>query len=207
MAFSDQLSPFPTFVSLGIGTLWELTGVAGSDADGCPYTGTSANQEYEDITSCTVVPTEQDFGPGTRCGHWDEDCLQNELMTGLLTGTELPLSRITIGTLEDMGYQVDYTQADAYTAADVDSGCVCSRRVLEETQQLGLGSPETKPRRLSEAARAVAVAYGTAELKRRSEAFKGLRVTDTYTYVGDKVISVIVRDNDGSIFRIVVHAT
>jgi hypothetical protein len=37
-------------------------------------------------------------------------------MTGYVNGaTTLPLSRVTVGAMADMGYQVSYPKADAYT--------------------------------------------------------------------------------------------
>lgn len=45
-------------------------------------------------------------------------------MTGFNTGN-LALSTVTIASLEDIGYVVDYSQADSYTAADM-GGCVCN---------------------------------------------------------------------------------
>ena len=50
------------------------------------------------------LPIEGDFGPGTRFGHWDEAALNNELMTGFLNRGENPLSRITAGSMKDLGY-------------------------------------------------------------------------------------------------------
>ena len=53
-------------------------------------------------------------GPGTRDGHWREEIFANELMTGFLDTGANPLSRVTIGAFEDLGYGVDYERADAY---------------------------------------------------------------------------------------------
>jgi hypothetical protein len=40
----------------------------------------------------------------------------SELMTGYAdTGVSLPLSRITVGAFQDLGYRVNYSAADAYT--------------------------------------------------------------------------------------------
>jgi len=36
-------------------------------------------------------------------------------MTGWADKGEEPLSRVTVGTLEDFGYTVDYSQADNYS--------------------------------------------------------------------------------------------
>ena len=40
-------------------------------------------------------------------------------MTGFATGT-LPMSKVTIGTLDDLGYTVNYGASDAFSAADLD---------------------------------------------------------------------------------------
>ena len=127
---------------LGLGTLWTLNNLqtsaeAGSAKPPCPYSAeTKASAEYQALSGCTgvAVPTESDGGPGTECGHWDEACLLDELMTGFSTGS-LPLSRITVASLEDMGYVVDYDAADAYTVADLDSSCVCSSGLQAKAEE------------------------------------------------------------------------
>ncbi|KAG5192769.1 hypothetical protein JKP88DRAFT_274716 [Tribonema minus] len=59
--------------------------------------------------------TETDGGPGTACFHWDETQLCSELMTGYLNSGDVnSLSIITIGGLQDIGYQVDYSEADNF---------------------------------------------------------------------------------------------
>ncbi|MBR9990730.1 MAG: peptidase, partial [Gemmatimonadetes bacterium] len=40
--------------------------------------------------------------------------LSTELMTGYISGGNNPLSRITIGAMLDLGYQVNFGAADAY---------------------------------------------------------------------------------------------
>lgn len=68
------------------------------------------------FTRARVPPIETEFGPGTRCGHWDEGTLVNELLTGFVGDEEdNPLSIITIAGFEDLGYVVDYEMADPYT--------------------------------------------------------------------------------------------
>ncbi len=60
------------------------------------------------------VPVANTGGPGTREGHWRESVFGNELMTGFLDGGINPLSRVTVGALEDMGYEVNYDAADEF---------------------------------------------------------------------------------------------
>jgi len=204
----------------GIGTRWRALGVTGPNrlfGPDCPYLGDRANAEYEAISGCAVVPTEQGGGGGTKCSHWDEECLGAELMTGSLDNGRLnPLSRITIASLEDLGYEVDYSTADAYGRSDLGAGCTCTRRLRSildmahgETQQLGLRSPNTPRRRLSEEMRDHAIGYGRAIMANRTASLSVGRRAELasekgFSYVGDQVVSVVVEDVDGSIFSVVV---
>lgn len=197
----------------GIGTQWE----AGSRLIKCPYRGSQANAEYAALTGCSRVPTETDgrfIQPGTYCGHWDEECMGSELMTGYLDPVKNPLSRISIAALEDMGYLVDYTTADPFTSDDVDSNCLCRRRTLMdmmhgETHALGLRvSRAQSRRRISDDAYNVALTYGLQQLASRasldaSESTSGAFREDAN--LDSRVISVMVEDN-GSIFGVVVRA-
>jgi len=198
----------------GLGTLWSELGVTGSPATNCPYRGTNANREYADISGCATAPTEIDgkVNDGTFCTHWDEGCMRDELMTGIITG-DLPMSRVTIGSLDDMGYTVDYAQADVYDESDLGPGCTCGRRersVLEasqhgETRQLGRGHPTTKPQKLSETMRQHAIDVGTSILRNRSVPSRGQKVPEKATWVGNKAISIVVAADDGDgIFSVVV---
>ena len=195
---------------IGLGTLWEYNGVAGPDSINCPYYGPKANAEFAKISGgCAVVPTELDGGPGTRCGHWDDRCLKDELMTGYLSGTTQPLSRITIGSLEDMGYEVDYSAADPFGSGDLRTCPGCRRELASvldhphgSTRQLGLRYyPNKQPRKLSEPLRLHAIEQGLALLKKK--AASAVEVPEGYTYVGDKVISVVVQEGE-SLFGVIV---
>ena len=57
------------------------------------------------------VPLENKVGGGSRDNHWRHPVFQNEVMD---THGGQHLSEITIAAFEDMGYEVDYSQADAY---------------------------------------------------------------------------------------------
>ncbi|CAK8989501.1 unnamed protein product [Durusdinium trenchii] len=60
--------------------------------------------------------------PGSDCGHWDERLLDNELMTPFVSSAaSLPLSIITAGGLEDLGYTIDYRKCDIWPDANTDS--------------------------------------------------------------------------------------
>ncbi|UVO51893.1 pre-peptidase C-terminal domain-containing protein [Sphingomonas sp. SUN019] len=97
---------------LGIGTLWDSLGLESNFR----YTGANALAEYRTLSgnpNATFVPVENDGGPGTAGGHWEESVFNGELMTGFANGS-LAMSRMTIASLKDVGYQVDLSQADPY---------------------------------------------------------------------------------------------
>ena len=109
---------------LGFGTLWgsRLTG-AGSDNP--RFTGANAVREWQALGGSGGVPVEncldatgtpiQGCGSGTRDAHWREATFGNELMTGYINGGANPMSRVTVGSLADLGYAVDYAAADSYS--------------------------------------------------------------------------------------------
>src|SRR5205085_2342388 len=51
---------------------------------------------------------------GTRDSHWRETVFKNELMTGFVGSAGNPLSRMTVGSLKDLGYVVDMSAAEPY---------------------------------------------------------------------------------------------
>jgi hypothetical protein len=55
--------------------------------------------------------------------------------TGYLGAGASPLSRITVGTLQYLGYQVDYSKADAFTRSDLNSTCTCYIRRLRQKER------------------------------------------------------------------------
>lgn len=102
---------------LGFGTLW-LDGLLVDEGTSDPrFTGANAVAEWHALGGAGDVPVEETGGQGTAGGHWRESVFGTELMTGFSheVGVFQPLSRVTIGSMEDLGYQVDYGSADAYT--------------------------------------------------------------------------------------------
>ncbi|MCA9217392.1 MAG: hypothetical protein KDB27_30195, partial [Planctomycetales bacterium] len=69
------------------------------------------------ISPATSIPVEADGGAGTADAHWDEVAFDTELMTGFVegAGVAMPLSRMTVGSLDDIGYGVNYAAADSYS--------------------------------------------------------------------------------------------
>lgn len=103
---------------LGIGTLWQSLGLlVGAGTSHSGFIGPLAVAEYNTLTGghATAVPVENAGGSGTRDAHWRESVFGSELMTGYVgPGTNLPLSRLTIASLADLGYQVNMNAADPY---------------------------------------------------------------------------------------------
>jgi thermitase len=99
---------------IGFGTAWERQSlVTGSD-----FVGANAVREYNSIFggAATGVPLETDGGAGTAGSHWSKNLFGSELMTGFLSpGVTRPISRVTVGQFQDLGYQVSYSAADAYS--------------------------------------------------------------------------------------------
>ena len=69
------------------------------------FTGANSVDVWQNEWGCSgFPPIETDGGAGTAGGHWDEEIFGNEIMTGFLNSGANPISRVTIGAMEDMGY-------------------------------------------------------------------------------------------------------
>lgn len=67
------------------------------------------------VSGSGVLDIEDEEGPGTQCGHWDEDVHGAELMTGFLNnGVDNPLSALSIASFADLGLTVDTSGAQPY---------------------------------------------------------------------------------------------
>jgi len=102
---------------LGIGTIWTMKNLlSGASGSNPVFTGATAKKEYGVLkgTGPAVVPVENTGGPGTKNSHWRDTVFGNELMTGFVAGAPNPLSRVTVGSLNDLGYVVDLSKAEAY---------------------------------------------------------------------------------------------
>lgn len=112
---------------LGLGTLWELKGLVdlsskftfSGDDYYAKYKGQYALNEYRTLTSDQTkayVPLENNtnvYGGGSLGSHWRESVFDGELMTPSANGS-LAISRLSIGSLKDIGYEVVFSTADAY---------------------------------------------------------------------------------------------
>ncbi|WP_445382163.1 leishmanolysin-related zinc metalloendopeptidase [Robiginitalea sp. IMCC43444] len=119
LAFLEQLGLFEDVIVhemghvLGIGTLWNINfpplNFQRNLLQGPPsspyFAGQQANVFWNAEGGTGELPIENLGGPGTAFGHWKESTLNNELMTGFLNFGENPLSRITAGSMNDLGYK------------------------------------------------------------------------------------------------------
>ena len=107
---------------IGIGTIWERKGLlkdAGQST--VRFVGKNARREYGKLLKkkAADVPVENTGGPGTADGHWRESVFRNELMSGFIAAPDNPLSRLTVASLQDMGYEVDLAKAEPYKLPDL----------------------------------------------------------------------------------------
>lgn len=106
---------------IGLGTLWGFKNLIAGEGTADPrYVGSNAVREYRTLSgnpAATDIPVENTGGEGTAGGHWRESVFDTELMTGYAErrGVAMPISRMTVGALEDLGYSVNYAAADPYT--------------------------------------------------------------------------------------------
>ncbi len=102
---------------LGFGTLWGrqqlITGAGTNDPR---FVGPASSREFAalDPTGGDTVPIANTGGGGTREAHWRELVFGDELLTGFLSGSNRPLSRMSIASFEDIGYEVDYSASDPF---------------------------------------------------------------------------------------------
>lgn len=86
------------------------------------FTGANARREYGSafaITAPAGVPLYGDLAaPGSYGSHWDTATIGTEIMSvgwDTMSRALRPFSRITVGALQDLGYQVNYAAADPFT--------------------------------------------------------------------------------------------
>lgn len=107
---------------LGFGSLWDYLELAGGlDTNQPVYNGDAGNEEYAALGQSGKVPLENTgtWGDGTFGVHWREDIFDTEIMTGFTEGPTgfQPLSRMSIASMEDLGYTTNRDEADPYALA------------------------------------------------------------------------------------------
>lgn len=109
---------------LGIGSLWSRFSLLQNASDSTntldtSFSGARAIAAFDQVGGISYsgakVPVENTGGRGTINSHWRESVFDTELMTGFLDSGANPLSRVTVESLGDLGYEVNPTAAEGYT--------------------------------------------------------------------------------------------
>ena len=105
---------------LGFGSLWRSHSLVTAEATADPrFVGAQGTRRCSALgfaAPCGTgsVPVENTGGNAIAGSHWRESVFDAELMTGFAeSSASMPLSVLTIGSLEDLGYTVNYAAADA----------------------------------------------------------------------------------------------
>jgi leishmanolysin len=104
---------------VGVGSFWRDKGLLRNyNTATVEYIGASGIQgcrETGGTTSCaSAVPVENTGSSATANGHWRESVFGSELMTGYIDSGPMPLSVMTVKSIEDLGYTVNPPGADPY---------------------------------------------------------------------------------------------
>ncbi|MDX2183875.1 MAG: leishmanolysin-related zinc metalloendopeptidase [Gemmatimonadaceae bacterium] len=110
---------------LGLGTFWSALDLVvnpataplcNQDGRDVRYRGVGAMARYAQMTGLAgrEVPVEAGGSCATANVHWRESAFGPEVMTGFLSSGSLPLSRVTVGALEDLGFVVAESGADPF---------------------------------------------------------------------------------------------
>ena len=125
-SYSSSYNSDPTYLKtllihefahvLGIGTVWEKQGRSLVSRTSNTYNAnTYAGKAYGELLG-TYTPTAIPLEAGAM-GHWDEAKFGDELLTPYAEGAtvKMPLSQVTLASLRDVGWNVNYGAADSFT--------------------------------------------------------------------------------------------
>ena len=112
------------------------------------FVGSAAVSAFDELLDGATydgqkVPVENDtdeYDEGGLDGHWRETVFDSELMTPSISinpDRSQPLSRVTIAALADLGYSVDYTEAESYTHPGGSQSRLKAARAAEDEIHLG----------------------------------------------------------------------
>lgn len=106
---------------LGLGTFWGSESYGRNLVDrstGTYNSNTYAGWAYGEMLGTykqTAIPVTTGVGEGSDYSHWREGVFGNEVMTHSANYGSMPLSQMTIASLRDLGWNVNYGAAEAYS--------------------------------------------------------------------------------------------
>lgn len=109
--------------TLGFGVVWDMDEFKMLDPMDCrtkaaqgktfsasfkgAFTSIANTAAKPGLASLVVSRAEVESVGSASCGHWSERFFGTELMTGFIAPGSNPLSRVTVASLQDMGYTVN----------------------------------------------------------------------------------------------------
>ena len=119
--------------------------------------------------------------------------------------TPRPISRVTVGSLDDMGYEVDYDQADPFSASDLNPSCRChnddDQRMLQSSSSSSLERSNQKSlRRLSADGKKEAIRFGLEQLEQMN---RDIIARDESALIANQLVVSYVED--GIVYDVVVR--
>ncbi len=98
------------------------------------FIGGAGSAEFQALGGIGAVPLENDgaLDDGSNCSHIDEQVFGNALMTPSINPAPNPFTRVSIGMLQDMGYNVSFAQADPYPGPSPSPGADSASEVIVE---------------------------------------------------------------------------
>jgi Leishmanolysin len=137
---------------IGIGTVWDRKGLlAGAGTANPTFKGSNAKREYGVLKGGgpLAVPVENGGGAGTRDSHWRESVFKNELMSGFIAAPNNPLSRMTVASLQDLGYVVNMAAAETYALPNLrdmaERGLIMASATHDHAHALPIFAPKVLP--------------------------------------------------------------
>jgi recombinational DNA repair protein (RecF pathway) len=113
------------------------------------------------------------------------------------------ISRITLGALEDLGYAVNYTAADPYSASDIGKCAGCGRRINEQAV-----SPVSSHSCHHGSSYENAIIQGQTMLRKVSQHYKKQKFGSLpagIMFTGDQEIAVAYMHEDGTLCSTIVQ--
>jgi hypothetical protein len=180
---------------LGIGTKWVADDLYNYGED--EYLGSLAKAEWAKLGCSGKLPVELDIHSGA-FGHWDEECLDHELMTGIVD-RDMRLSVLTVASLDEMGYGVDYLAADPY---DISILADCGAYCPEAPSQ---ARPAETKKPISAEGRTTAVKRAYQEMSQARDQNDSETMGGGSIFVGGNFTNILYQDSDdGDIYSVTV---